>query len=116
MSMTEGATRKTRQGAERRKPVYVVRAPDPNARGRWVTLGYAWQRKNGEDGFSLKLNSIPVGNWDGALVLLPPLAASHVLLHREATNLIHLVECLHGAKRNLKRDRRRGEILDVGGP
>ncbi len=22
------------------KPVYVVRAPDPNARGRWVTLGY----------------------------------------------------------------------------
>jgi hypothetical protein len=56
----------------------VVRAPDPNSRGRWVTLGYAWRRKNGEDGFSLKLNSIPVGNWDGALVLLPPLSNEEV--------------------------------------
>lgn len=27
--------------------------------------------RNGE-GFSVKLNSIPVGSWDGALVLLPP--------------------------------------------
>ncbi len=61
MSIAEGETRKTRQGAESRKPVYVVRAPDPNARGRCVTLGYAWHRKNGEDGFSLKLNSLPVG-------------------------------------------------------
>ncbi len=50
MSITEAETQKTRQGAERRKPFYVVRAPDPNARGRWVTLGYAWHRKNGEDG------------------------------------------------------------------
>ena len=31
-------------------------------------------RKNGEDGYSVKLNSIPVGNWDGALILLPPFA------------------------------------------
>jgi hypothetical protein len=49
-----------------------VHAPDPNSWGRWITLGYAWPRKNGEDGFSVKLNSIPVGNWDGALMLLPP--------------------------------------------
>lgn len=57
---------------ESRQPAYVVRAPDPNSRGRWITLGYAWARKNGEEGFSVKLNSIPVGNWDGALILLPP--------------------------------------------
>jgi hypothetical protein len=56
-----------------RRPAFVVRAPDPNARGRWVTLGYAWERRNGDLGYSIKLNSIPVGNWDGALVLLPPL-------------------------------------------
>lgn len=74
MSMTERTTRENRSRPERRQPVYVVRAPDPTARGRWVTLGYAWQRKNGEEGFSVKLNSIPVGNWDGALVLLPPLS------------------------------------------
>jgi len=57
-----------------RHPAFVVRAPDPNSRGRWITLGYAWSRKNGEEGFSVKLNSIPVGNWDGALILLPPFA------------------------------------------
>jgi hypothetical protein len=78
MPVTEGAARNTRQGTERRQPVYVVRAPDPTTRGRWVTLGYAWRRKNGEDGFSVKLNSIPVGTWDGALVLLPPLSNEEV--------------------------------------
>ena len=55
-----------------RHPAFVVRAPDPNNRGRWITLGYAWARKNGEEGYSVKLNSIPVGNWDGALIMLPP--------------------------------------------
>ncbi len=78
MSLLDGSAGGTRTKSERRKPVYVVRAPDPNARGRWVTLGYAWQRKNGEEGFSVKLNSIPVGNWDGALVLLPPLSNEEV--------------------------------------
>jgi hypothetical protein len=78
MSMTEKTTPDARQRKERRQPVYVVRAPDPTSRGRWVTLGYAWHRKNGEDGFSLKLNSIPVGSWDGALVLLPPLSNEEV--------------------------------------
>lgn len=78
MSLLEGTTGGARSKSERRKPVYVVRAPDPNARGRWVTLGYAWQRKNGEEGYSVKLNSIPVGNWDGALVLLPPLSNEEV--------------------------------------
>ena len=57
-----------------RHPAFVVRAPDPNNRGRWITLGYAWARKNGEEGFSIKLNAVPLGNWDGALILLPPFA------------------------------------------
>ncbi len=78
MATSEATTQTPRQRNERRKPVFVVRAPDSNARGRWVTLGYAWQRKNGEDGFSVKLNSIPVGNWDGTLVLLPPLSNEEV--------------------------------------
>lgn len=78
MSVVEEPTQTPRKQKERRQPVYVVRAPDPTTRGRWVTLGYAWRRKNGEDGFSVKLNSIPVGNWDGALVLLPPLSNEEV--------------------------------------
>ena len=28
-----------------RHPAFVVRAPDPSNRGRWITLGYAWSRK-----------------------------------------------------------------------
>jgi hypothetical protein len=55
-----------------RHPAFVVRAPDPSNRGRWITLGYAWTRKNGEEGYTIKLNSVPVGQWDGALILLPP--------------------------------------------
>jgi hypothetical protein len=76
MSVVEGSA--VRPKTERRKPVFVVRAPDPSSRGRWVTLGYAWRRKNSEEGFSVKLNSIPVGNWDGVLVLLPPLSNEEV--------------------------------------
>ena len=28
----------------REKPTFIVRAPDPNNRGRWLTLGAAWQK------------------------------------------------------------------------
>lgn len=59
---------------EARQPAFVVRAPDTGNRGRWITLGYAWARKNGEEGYTIKLNSVPVGQWDGALILLPPFA------------------------------------------
>lgn len=67
--------RQTRQRPEEdRQPTYVVRAPDSTKRGRWVTVGYAWPLRSG-DGWSVKLNTIPVGVWDGALVLLPPFQA-----------------------------------------
>ena len=72
MQSTEQGTKTRQRDEASRQPAYVVRAPDPNKGGHWITLGYAWKRKNGQDGFSIKLNSIPVGNWDGALVLLPP--------------------------------------------
>lgn len=72
MSLAQKELPLRKRPADIRHPAYVVRAPDPNNRGRWITLGYAWTRKNGEEGFSVKLNSIPVGGWDGALILLPP--------------------------------------------
>ena len=40
-----------------------------------VTVGVAFERKNGEEGLSVKLNTLPVGQWDGTLILLPPLVA-----------------------------------------
>jgi len=63
-----------RQQQERRQPDFVVRAPDSSKRGRWVTVGVAWQSelRDKSIGYSIKLNSIPVGEWDGTLMLLPP--------------------------------------------
>ena len=72
MSLAQRELALKKRAADIRHPAYVVRAPDPNNRGHWITLGYAWTRKNGEEGFSVKLNSIPVGGWDGTLILLPP--------------------------------------------
>jgi uncharacterized protein (DUF736 family) len=63
----------------REKPKFVVRAPDPNNRGRWLTLGAAWEKTldDGQTAYSVKLNTLPVGaGWDGALMLLPPLPKS----------------------------------------
>lgn len=69
-------TAETRRKAEdERKPAYVVRAPDPNHKGKWITLGAAWRLRDGKDGLSVRMNAVPVGNgWDGAMVLLPPYA------------------------------------------
>jgi hypothetical protein len=72
MSIRDQAARSVRP-QEKREVKYVVRAPDSNNRGKWVTVGVAFERKNGEDGFSVKLNTLPVGGWDGTLILLPPL-------------------------------------------
>jgi len=66
-------TARSARSQEKREVKYVVRAPDSNNRGKWVTVGVAFERKNGEAGFSVKLNTLPVGGWDGTLILLPPL-------------------------------------------
>ena len=58
---------------EKRLPIFTVRAKDgANPRG-WITVGAAWDFKDGSPGLAVKLNSLPL-NWDGSLVLLPPLA------------------------------------------
>jgi hypothetical protein len=73
MSMTQ--TRPARRAEpEKREVAFVVRAPDPNNKGRWITVGAAWERKDGQPGYNIRLNSVPVGAWDGALILLPPIA------------------------------------------
>ena len=75
---------------ERRQPDFVVRAPDSTKRGRWVTLGVAWttELRDKSTGYSIKLNSIPVGEWDGTLMLLPPFAERE----EEATRQIDALE------------------------
>ncbi len=64
------------------QPTFIVRAPDPLRRGRWLTLGAAWARADGQ-GYNVKLNTVPVGQgWDGALVLLPPFADDDIPEHK----------------------------------
>ena len=67
MSITEKAIA-ARRGA-RPKPQYVARAKVGQG---WVNIGAAWPLRSGDDGYSLKLTTIPL-NWDGRFVLLPPL-------------------------------------------
>lgn len=68
------SSRRSRE-RESRQPDFVVRAKTGPGRKDWTTLGYAWARENGE-GFSVKLNAMPIGaEWNGVLKLLPPFAA-----------------------------------------
>ncbi len=74
MSETARSSRQ-RDRDEARQPDFVVRAKTGPGRRDWATLGYAWRRERGE-GFSIKLNTMPIGDhWNGVLKLLPPYEA-----------------------------------------
>jgi hypothetical protein len=74
MSISEQATRQINP-REKRRPVFIARAKIGNV---WQTLGAAWEFRNGEPGLSVKLNTLPVGNWDGTFILLPPLPTEEI--------------------------------------
>jgi hypothetical protein len=57
------------QTRERPQPQFIARAKVQNG---WVSIGAAWPLRSGDEGFSLKLTTIPL-NWDGRFILLPPL-------------------------------------------
>ena len=63
--------RPRRQMREKRQPVFMARARQADGKA-WLTIGAAWERKDGEPGYSVKLNALPF-NFDGTFVLLPPL-------------------------------------------
>lgn len=57
---------------EKSMPVFVARAKVHG--DRWETIGAAWHATvNGKAGYSVKLNTIPAGGWDGSFLLMPPL-------------------------------------------
>ena len=71
MSAVDTSTQ-TRKKSDARQPDYVVRAKSGPGSKEWSTVGSAWKRDKGE-GFSIKLNAIPIGeHWKGVLKLLPP--------------------------------------------
>ena len=74
MSVTEKSSQRQRGKDDSRQPDFVVRAKTGPGHKEWATIGYAWKRERGE-GFSIKLNTMPIGNhWNGVLKLLPPYA------------------------------------------
>jgi len=75
MSVNDRTAARARGKEETRQPEYVVRAKTGPGHKDWATLGYAWRRERG-DGFSVKLNTMPIGtHWNGVLKLLPPFEA-----------------------------------------
>ena len=75
MSLTERTEQRPaarRQQKEKRMPAFVARARQADGKA-WLTVGAAWERKDGEPGYSVKLNALPF-NFDGTFVLLPPLS------------------------------------------
>ena len=71
MSVTERSPTRQQARDDTRQP-FVVRAKTGPGRKEWATIGYAWRRERGER-FSIKLNTMPIGNhWNGVLKLLPP--------------------------------------------
>ena len=62
---------------EKSMPVFVARAKVHGE--RWETIGAAWHADiNGKPGYSVRLNTVPAGSWDGSFLLMPPLDKSDV--------------------------------------
>ena len=74
MSISEQANRTVRrpQQQEKREIAYYVRAKTGPGPRDWSPVGVAFARKNGEPGFTVKLNTLPISGWNGAMVLVPP--------------------------------------------
>jgi len=75
-SISERASASARRGRddEKREVDYFVRAKTGPGRKDWTTIGVAFARRNNEPGFTVKLNTLPISKeWDGSMVLVPPL-------------------------------------------
>jgi hypothetical protein len=68
-AVSTGGPEKSRKPTHR---IYAVEKPsDPNGRGYWSPIGAAWQHEDG-DGFSLKLQLLPLGGQDLVIRKIKP--------------------------------------------
>ena len=70
-SISERATPR-QPSRDKREIAFFVRAKTGPGVRDWSPVGVAFARRNGEPGFTVKLNTLPIGEWSGALVLVPP--------------------------------------------
>lgn len=72
---TDTDTRPTRRGqqqTEKREIAFFVRAKTGSGPRDWSPCGVAFARKNGAPGFTIKMNTLPISGWNGAMVMVPP--------------------------------------------
>ncbi len=76
LTRPQGQQRRSQQPDNGRPIAFFVRAKTGPGTRDWSPVGVAFARKNNEPGFTVKLNTLPIpgSGWNGALVLVPPLA------------------------------------------
>lgn len=72
-SVNDRTTQRGLRQQDKREIAFFVRAKTGPGQRDWSPVGVAFARRNGEPGFTVKLNTLPIGGWSGALVLVPPL-------------------------------------------
>jgi hypothetical protein len=66
-------SRNRQRHADKREIAFFVRAKTGPGPRDWSAVGVAFNRKDGQPGFSVKLNTLPISReWSGTLVLVPP--------------------------------------------
>lgn len=83
MSITQQLMRNTRSAPEKREIAFYVRAKTGPGTRDWSNIGVAFARKNDAPGFTIKLNCLPIGDWNGALVLVPPFVQEDEAIEEE---------------------------------
>jgi hypothetical protein len=73
-SQTDTRTQRRGQQPEKREVAFYVRAKTGPGSRDWSPVGVAFARRNDEPGFTIKLNTLPISGWNGAMVLVPPFA------------------------------------------
>jgi hypothetical protein len=69
---TDTRTQRRGQTAEPRPIAFFVRAKTGPGPRDWSPVGVCFARKNNLPGYTIKLNTLPIGPWSGALVLVEP--------------------------------------------
>jgi hypothetical protein len=68
MHFKESEMANTPERSAHDRPVFIARAKIGD---RWQTIGTAWLRNEGEPGYGIKLDTLPIGSWDGRFLLVP---------------------------------------------
>lgn len=73
MAYTKSKSSNDNADKKGKRPDFVLRARQSPDSDFFITIGAAWKVSvNGEDGYSVKLTAIPVGGWDGSILMLVP--------------------------------------------